>query len=460
MIRAAQDMGIFFRKLANLTGADCFVLALDRLMHRHKQQGLIGQTHLLLESTPELAGLRIAAENLARKHPLLDAVVKRNPFTFQASWHIEKNRKSHLPVLLWREPGAGSHPEAQEVPCFKAFSEDILNQSLQKGPGLRNLRLDLVFLGSGQTVMVLTWSHLLFDGKGAELLLAELINSATNATPSKTFVPGQTPTLLPPIRERMQLAKPVVEHFFNLARNNYRSLAGPHPRPGRLRFRLLQLDPQQSGRVKEYSAQLAGSLFNVSFYLACAVRAHRAAFLCRGGDPTHYVVSIPVQVRRKGGPRNPFHNSVTVLFFCLQREDLGSLQAAVASAQRQFEEMTRSGLDRAFTMVLSMMSVLPSYPYMKFVENQFSGEVSSFFHSFTGSFAVEPECFFGARVQNAYHIPSISSPPGSGLFFGNFRGQLSATFSWREGAVSGREIDAMMAQLREDFRLPPQDHES
>lgn len=446
---ATRAMGLLTDHIVPLTGADCFVLALNRLMRRNGQHGLIGQTHLLLAGVPDIAQLRAAADRLSRNHPVLDAKVKRAFWQLRPEWRLEKNRRRPLPVLLWHESGATPLPESRETSGLTQLAEEILNQSLQNGPGLRNLRLDLVLLANGESVLLLTWSHLLFDGKGAELLISELMsNSEINST---------TPTPVPPSKlsfsERAERGKPVVSHFFKLARNRYRSLAGPHPRPGRLRFRMLHLDESQTMQVKELSDRLGGALFNVGFYLACAVRAHRRAFLCRGEDPGHYVVSVPVQVRRKGGARNPFHNSVTVLFFSMKREDLETIESAVQAAQKQFEEMTRAGLDRSFLNVLELMRLLPSPFYMKFVEHQFAGEVSSFFHSFTGSFAAEPETFFNAPVRNAYHIPSVSSPPGSGLFFGMYRGQLTVTCSWRDGAVSEQEVTAMLSQVEEDFLI-------
>lgn len=90
------------------------------------------------------------------------------------------------------------------------------------------------------------------------------------------------------------------------------------------------------------------------------LRAHRAAFLSRGQDPERYVVSDPVQVRKKGQGGSPFQNCATILFFALEREALESVESAAACAQRQFEEMTRARLDRSFLAVLELMRVIPA----------------------------------------------------------------------------------------------------
>ena len=442
------------RKLADLTGADAFVLGLDRLMQRRGQSGLIGQTHVVLEGVPDLGRLQQAADRLSEHYPLLNALVVRRWFSLAAEWHAGPQGRGNLRIGLWRERGLGVEnaavAAAVEVGSAQEWAEDVLNEPLENR-GARNLRIDVMFLRGGGTQLVLTWSHLLFDGKGAELLLRELVRALDEGWKPVDWAGGPARSVAGTLRQRLEAARPMVDHFYQLVVGRVQSLSGRRAVRSALRFEVMHWDAEATSRIKARSAQLCGSLFNVGFYLACAARAHRQAFLCRGKDPEHYVVSIPVQVRRKGGSGNPFHNSVTVLFFSLRREDLLTLEGAVQAAQRQFEDMTRRGLDRAFLGVLDWMRLLPAGAYMRFVRAQFSGEVSSFFHSFTGNFAEEFREIAGALVRNAYHVPSVSAPPGSGLFFGIFGGQLSATLSWREGAASSQELEAIRVQLGKDF---------
>ena len=147
-------------------------LALDRMMSRRGQHALVGQTYLLLEGLPDLKCFREGAERLCRDHPILDAYVHRNPFSLVPSWRIEKGRKSNLGLNIWRESGCKHYLEieAGEVESAHKFGENLLNGTTEARLGLRNLRLDLVLLRAGGSLLVLTWNHLLFDGKGAEFL--------------------------------------------------------------------------------------------------------------------------------------------------------------------------------------------------------------------------------------------------------------------------------------------------
>ena len=427
-----------------LTGADCFVLALNRLMRKNGQNELVGQTFVLLASEPEMDSLQSAANRLAKAHPILDAEVVRHPLSLLSAWKW-KTKSRALPVRLWREPGVAGHEDAMGVESLHAWSEAVMNDRLEKNGGLRNLRIDLVFCRDGRSALVLTWSHLLFDGRGAELLVGELLRGS-----EKKLLPAPKPPSQK-FRARIEIARPVVERFFSLSRNQYRSLAGHVPRPGKLRYELLRLDESQTDFALRRASTLANPLFPTAFFIACATRAHRRVFQSRGEDPSDYVMSIPVQTRRRGAGGAIFQNGVTMLFFHLRKTELDTLQAATQAAMTQFEEMTRQQLDRSFHQVLDLMKRLPSPLYMRFVGMQFQGEITSFFHSFTGEFSVPLDEVFGARVMDAFHVPSVSAPPGSGIFVGLFRGRLTATLSWRDGAATEKEISLMREHLMGDF---------
>ncbi len=436
------------RRVALLTGADCFVLALSHMMRLNGQQGLAGQTHVILDGVPSIESLREGARRLGDTYPLLNAFVCRSFLTLLPAWWVDSGDSRSLSAQLWYEEGHATPPkDASRTSSSHQLAEDLLNTPIEECGGFRNLRLDLVLLQGGGSTLFLTWNHLLFDGKGAELLVGSLFNVVNGHAPEQ-FLPPKTENI--PIGDQFRKSRPAVNRFFELMINRYQSLAGKKPQPGRLRFKVTNFTPAESSLIQARAASLSG-LFPLSFYLASATRAHREAFLSRGEDPEHYVSSIPVQLRRKWVGANPFQNRVTVLFFSMKRENLDNMMDAVKAAHLQFEEMTRRELGSSFSLILRLMRRLPSYFYMKFLGTQFSGDITSFFHSATGSFAANLSELSGVKVTNAYHVPSVSAPPGSGLFFGESHGRIAATFSWREGSVTEHEADLVMQRMRSDL---------
>lgn len=419
------------------------------MMKSRGQKGLIGQTQLDLEGRPDISLLQDTAQRFGTNHPLLDAEVARSIFTLVPYWREAPKSERTLNLHLWTEEGA--MPEkgfpSKNVKTAHVLAETLLNSPLEEQEGMRNLRLDLVLTKGGGSSLFFTWSHILFDGKGAELLVQNFLESSKG-----NFFPKTPPTAekVLPLRLQIQRTRPATERFFELTGHKYISLAGKRSGKSRFRYRLLKFDRATTEKIHHRATDFCGP-FSMSFYLASALRAHRKAFQSRGVDPSHYVNSIPVQVRRKATVSDPFQNRVSVLFFLMKKEDLNTMDCAVQAAQSQFEEMTRKELGPSFEMLLRLMRRLPCFLYLKFLGAQFSGTIASFFHSFTGAFSFDDASLCGARILDARHVPSVSAPPGSGLFFSESHGCLTAVFSWRDGAVTESEADIILQQVEHDL---------
>jgi hypothetical protein len=155
---------------------------------------------------------------------------------------------------------------------------------------------------------------------------------------------------------------------------------------------------------------------------------------------------------RKPKARHPiFQNQVTVLHFRLSDSEVDDLEKATTSIQAQFESAVRSGLESSSATMLWWMRRLPTGLYRRFLQRDTGGEIVSFFQSHTGDFLPGVREICGAPITNGWHIPSVSQPPGSGIFFSDREGRLSATISWRQGSLKLDEVDAMESSLRSDL---------
>jgi hypothetical protein len=97
------------KKLADLTGADCFVLALSRMMKSQGQNGLIGQTQVHLEGVPEITALEAGAMNFGATYPLLNAKVKRNVFSLVPSWREGADSQRVVQQFVCKLPTSPNH---------------------------------------------------------------------------------------------------------------------------------------------------------------------------------------------------------------------------------------------------------------------------------------------------------------------------------------------------------------
>jgi hypothetical protein len=430
--------------------ADCFLLAHDDFMQRTGQGRHVSQSMIELDRAPDLARLRPALVRLLEKHPLLAGRLRRDWKTWLPYWEVPEPPARGLPLGLWRERGsAGSLPDVQEAAEWMELLQRILTEPLAVDGFDFKARLDVVERRDGSCVVALSWSHLLIDGKGAELLLAELGRLCDGVdVPCDVKEPERRALTF---KEKIIKTKAAVYRLEDLAKIGAPSLCGPKPRRGRGYYHVLTLTSEDSARMNARVERMVGALFPMTFYVACAARAHDRVFRHRGRQPRGYVASVPVQTRKRGARGPLFHNQVSIFFFSALREHLGSIEAAAAAAKQQFSEMTRARLDESFLAVLELMMRLPSWIFMRVVRWQFKGEIASYYHSHTGAFAPEMTEFAGARITNANHLPCLGTPPGTGLFFCERGGRVNVTVTWREGCLTREELRLMLEQVMEDL---------
>lgn len=430
--------------------ADCFLLAHDDFMQRTRQGRHVSQSILELDRPPDLVRLLQALVRLVEKHPLLVGHLRRDWRTWLPYWEVPQPPPGGLPLRLWREHGSpGALPEAAEVRDTMDLLQQILTEPLAVEGVDFKARVDVVEKRDGSALVALSWSHLLIDGKGAELLFAEIGRLCSGVDVSCDAEAPARPAL--PFREKIKKTKAAIHRLEDLAKIGAPSLSGPRPRRGRGFYQNLTLSVEDSARVVRRVECMAGALFPMTFFVACAARAHDRVFEHRGSAPPGYVASVPVQTRKRGARGPLFHNQVSIFFFSAVRSCLGSIEAATASMKQQFTEMTRGKLEESFLVVLELMMRLPSWVFMRVVRWQFKGEICSFYHSHTGVFAPDLTDFAGATVTNAYHLPCLATPPGTGLFFCERGGRLNITVTWREGCLTDEERRLMLGRVMEDL---------
>jgi hypothetical protein len=206
--------------------------------------------------------------------------------------------------------------------------------------------------------------------------------------------------------------------------------------------------------MRSRAEHLTAGIFVMPYFLAVAMRAHAAVLESRGRAGGSLECAISAQCRKRGALDPVWQNQVSQLFFTLDLRQTASLAAAAAALQEQFASMTRSGCDAAFLIMVNWMRRLPAFVYRRFLRRTASGQITSFYHAHTGTFLAGPRHFCGGELLDGWHAPSVSQPPGTGLFFSECRDHLTVSLCWREGTISAQERGLMLSRLREDLLGP------
>ncbi|MGA0175751.1 MAG: hypothetical protein ACO3L2_03405 [Chthoniobacterales bacterium] len=418
---------------APLGGCDAYLLALEDLMLRSGQGHHVGVTVLELGAGFEPGRLAEAALAFGASQPILNARLHRGlPGT----------------VPTWCQ-GSGA---GVEVECHKNGTGwlEVAKSRLQGGwPG--RLRFDVIPGGAG-TIVLMSWSHLLLDARGVELALAEVARLGNDPA----AVAEKDSHALPFARRRSWLAefravRPFLRRYWSLREDRVICPGAAPARAGQACFDVVRFSREETSAMKRRAEPLTGGIFALPWFLAVTMRAHAAVFRVRGVDEGSLECTISAQGRKRGLGGPIFQNQVSQLFFALPLAGVTSLEEAVRALQEQFAAMTRERFDRAFIVMVDWMRRLPAPLYRRFLRREASGQLASFYHAHTGEFLPGVRKFCGGIVADGWHIPSVPQPPGTGLFFSEREGRLTASLCWRDGVISESERALMLESVRADL---------
>ncbi|GEP42824.1 acyl carrier protein [Brevifollis gellanilyticus] len=446
------------QKLSTLPLRDCdfFTHAFDEMLRKAGQGGHIAHSFIELDRIPDVSALKKLLIELPGHFPfpIFTAQLKQPTFFSLPRWEPARFPRP-IELHLWSQtgsPGKLYDDGAVEFLDLQTKLDDIINTSLpQYDDGWMNVRFDLVEKADGACVLVFSWSHLIMDGIGAEFFLVELNRLLGGGGEP---VPAFDLTDIYDQRgwgDRWKTAKVMPTFFDSVMDKPFEALGSAKLSEGRAHFQVITLTEAQTMEAAKRSAEISGPLINMPFHLACAMRAHQAVFTHREIKPESLMCCVPIQVRKKGTRGPLFQNHLTMFFCNLLAKDLTTIEAASNSLHQQHTRFIKDKIGDAFRDLMWMMRPMPPWLHMFFINFHMKGKFSSFYHSNTGVFAPELTRFAGAAVTNAYHVPSFSDPPGTGVFANEKNGRLVLTLCWREGTLNEQERRIFIDQLMGDL---------
>ena len=420
---------------APLSGCDCYIAALDDFMVRSGQGEHRCVSMVEVSERFSLPSLRSGLDRFVASHPMLGARITRAYPGAVPSWE----KKVGTPEIEVKEHSAHTDPV------------DLAKRLLATDwRGM--MRFDVVPLGKNSMILM-SWSHLIFDGRGAELALAEISRlSASSSNPDSRTSSHSIPDVRPMgIRDKLKAVKPFIDRYWLLRNEQVRS-AGEEAKGSNVSdFLLIRFTEQESEIIRQKAQQLTGGIFLLPYFLAVAMRGHRRVLVERGIRNGSMECPISLQKRKRGTNGPIFQNQVSQMFFSLKLSETESLETATRMLLDQYSSMAKSGFDEAFIIMTNWMRRLPLNFYRIFMKREASGQISSFFHAHTGTFMSGVPNFCGGAIQDGWHVPSVSQPPGTGLFFSEREGRLTGTLCWRVGVISTEEVATMEQMIRGDL---------
>lgn len=435
-----------------VTGSDGFLLGLESLMRRSGQGPHLAVTLVECEGSPDLAAIRRTAATLGHRYPILHARVARSRRDWVARWRLDEAEAAAIPVHCWYLPGLSA--EGEVVASLEDFIAGRINDNdidiRAAGP---NLRLHVVVTAPDRWALGVVWSHSLMDAVGMTKFLRELAAPGDGESPRSGGVDDPPP--LPGMSALYRQALPMIEEMRSFPAWRVRSLHRKHATSGPCRFQVVTFDAAATATIRAKMAATASELLLLPYFASCAARAAQAVIAARHPDEAVPVLlSLPVQRQNDPAKRPLFQNHMVPYTLLLTAEELADLKPAARALFRKYSDFMRRKLPAAMDALMRMMERCPSRCYNLPAFHYMRGEICTLFHSHTGEFAAELGPMFGSRVLNGYHVPSVGTPPGIGIFFSEHEGRLTLTLSWRDGCLSPLELELLKSTLAEDLGSP------
>jgi len=419
--------------LLRATSSDAFLLGLESLMRRSGQGRHLAATVIQLAGEPDPNAIRKAADALGRRHALLHAHLRRSPITFEAGWL--PGPPAAVPVVI--------HETGNITEIVKSILNSASIDIFRPGP---NLEIHLLPQGKNHTIILL-WPHSLFDAIGIDKLIAEL--DSTDPEPRQDW--GETTTSSGSAAALWKTAHPMIEEMRTFPAANIRSLHQPKRTPGAACFEVLQFTHEETQTIHAKMARTVGELLKIPYFAALSARAVAEVIRSRDALPPDILLSLPIQRIQNPAARPLFQNHMVAWSLLLPHQSLDGLATAAMALYRSYASFRKRGLPVAMEALTKLNERCPSRLYLLPIKHYLKGEICSLFHSHVGSLAAHTETLFTRPILNAWHVPSVSTPPGIGIFFSERNARLTCTLSWREGSLNALELITLRQQLLADL---------
>lgn len=412
-----------------LTGADCFILALEK---HNRLQGAVGNT---CRYVVELEG-RLDAEAFKKKINQDTIILQLSALSIAKTGLFFKPRWQLNPV---KEIEVTEHKGDVLIPDTVLQKQFTIEQ-----PGL--FSFDIVQRTNGNSCLILSWHHLLMDGYGAVLLLKRISNSA-----KEIMLSDEEPKVNFNFKNIREAAK--AKFFIDRTSKKELSSIGSTKeyKTVNQKIKVIQFTQEETKQI-ENNAAVLGAKFGLSpFYLACSARGVKQILQERKVPVTNFWVPVPQNTRKKGALGPLLSNHISFLFYRIANAELNSLKECVSSLNNQMVNQIRNALPKAYGILQGFLKRVPSSFYYQLIKGPQGKSLASFLFTVAEEHPQELLEFEGLKVLNALSLPPNNFKPGLTFAFMRFNNCLQIMLLYFGEVLSEKEITNLEKQLKNEL---------
>ncbi len=377
----------------------------------------------------------LVQSKLEKRLPLLNGSIHRHLLHLAPYW----------------KPGPGKAPAVTEEELlftsdYSAALDRFGNTPL---PPHQALALHVIRHKTG-SALLFKFSHLLFDGRGAELLLEAFCPGGGELLEQS---PGLSTPRLDEWEKQFSAGKQIQRRWIAL-RN-----AGPFSgrsaaETAASACRVIALSEAETDALRNRSDTEAGPFMMTPFLLALTARQYNAMLSPYDRSDSSLLIPMSVDMRGQDGiPADAlFFNQWSMLPIALKRSILADPVRTVEETRRQIFTGTGERIALAYRAASRLTRIAPPFLLMKIIRRLGPSVSGSFMFSFISGSSLSEARFAGRKLSNLYHLPSMPPIAGLGVFFNMFDNRLNAVISYRSGVFPEADVDRFARKLEKELR--------
>ncbi len=407
--------------------------------------GNMSQVVLVLDSAIKHSELHSRLMRFINEFPAVYGGIHRD-INLCPYWRIPKKAEENLNFTSYNCSNEGDMRTLLGECINKPFKDDS-----------EHLAFHFINIENQKSCLAMTFDHRLFDARGAEtfLKLFQQHRENNNDPAISSGIPFTAPAHLSGWLKKFLAGRNVNRKIIAMSKTPPEILPIPSGRNKRFKFRLISFNQQETQTIYDNAYKKAGYLMEMPFLLAVVMQAMHELFRKREMTADSYLASVTIDMRTGEDIKQElFFNHVSYLFFQAQSEIMSNQRELINSIKMQMYEQVKAGIPRDIMEASHLTRIAPLPFLKKIIDIQLKGKIATFIFSHVSKNPLSPD-IMGTRIENVFHMPRVSVPPGLGFFSNYFNGRLNLVISYLDGLISNEEVNMLGKNIKEKLTEIP-----
>jgi len=418
-----------------LSGFDYLMGLLDSVLKHTTCAGNMFQIVFELDSRIKEDIFRERLKQFIGHFPIINGRICRD-YNLIPYWKIPRVNESVLNFNVHYLETSSTEEEVMSL-MEECINKPFINKN-------DHIAFHIVYTKKQQSYLLIRFDHRLFDGGGGELfinLLQKYLTQGDNANIAEGIDFAVLPDNLN-WRHKLLAGKKVKQQVVAISDIPIIKLPIHNSVEKRgFRFKKILFDQMETNRIYDEACRESGYLMDMPYFLAVTLQVLHLFFKNKNISASDYLVPVSIDNRKKQGEKQEiFFNYASMLFFNINVDMINDRKLLIETIKEQMYEQIKSDLPNNIWRASSLLRIIPLPVLEKICYPSSKENIGSFCFSYLGKSLYQSPDLMDTKIKNIFHMPRVPVPPGLGIFFSSFAGQLSLVLTWLDGLLSDEEV--------------------